>query len=313
MAHKTLILGTRASALALWQARHVQARLEARGYTVQLREITTKGDRILDVPLSEIGDKALFTKELDQALLEGSIHLAVHSLKDLPSKLPEGIVIGAVSEREEPWDAFVAHPSYPGDLSGLPQGAVLATSSLRRTAQLKAWRPDLEIVPVRGNVDTRLAKLDTGNWHGLVLAAAGLIRLSASSRIRERVSTAVMLPAVGQGALGITCSASDEHTCHVLKEVLHDEPTALAIQAERAFLHRLEGGCQVPVGAYAFLESGKLVLEGCVAALDGSTLYRERTEGAPAKAETLGVDLANLLIDHGAGEVLREIRASLNV
>ncbi|RMH63746.1 MAG: hydroxymethylbilane synthase, partial [Bacteroidetes bacterium] len=203
MHRPTRIIGTRGSALALWQAHHVRDLLTAAGYPVEIRTITTKGDRILDVPLAEIGSKALFTKELDEALLRGEIHLAVHSLKDLPTALPEGLCLAAITERADPRDAFIAHPSVAGGLADLPEGATLATSSLRRRSQLKAWRPDLTIVPVRGNVDTRLARLDAGTWHGMILATAGVVRLERTDRIRERIDPALMLPAVGQGALGV--------------------------------------------------------------------------------------------------------------
>lgn len=302
------MLGTRASALALWQARFVQAKLEQSGYEIYLEELTTKGDRILDVPLVDIGDKGLFTKELDQALLQGRIHLAVHSLKDLPTQLPDGITLAAVTEREEPWDAFVPHPDFKDRLEELPEGATLATSSLRRQAQLKAWRPDLRIVPVRGNVDTRLAKLDASTWHGLVLATAGLVRLGMGKRIGQRVDPGIMLPAVGQGALGIVCAEADTETIALLRSVLNHEPTARATRAERGLLRRLEGGCQVPIGAYARVEGDELVLDGCVAAEDGAVSYRDRIAGSPERAEALGAQLAEKLLDRGAGRILEQIR-----
>ncbi len=307
MTRRALTIGTRGSALALWQANHVRARLEAAGHVVAIEEIRTTGDRILDVPLAQIGDKGLFTKELDVALLSGRIDLAVHSLKDLPTILPDGIVLAAVGEREAPWDAFVAHPSFGGGLAELPHGARIGTSSLRRQAQLKAWRPDLQVEPIRGNVDTRLAKLDAGSLHGIVLAQAGLVRLGLEARIREVVPVEVMLPAVSQGALGIVC-AGEAPIRALLAGVLHHAPSAVAVTAERAFLRRLEGGCSVPVGAWGRLEAGRLVLEGCVAALDGSRLFRSRIEGPPERAEALGAELAGRLVDDGAGEVLAAIR-----
>ncbi|HET6568556.1 MAG TPA: hydroxymethylbilane synthase [Rhodothermales bacterium] len=305
-----LVLGTRASALALWQARFVKAELEQSGYDVHLQELTTKGDRILDVPLADIGDKGLFTKELDLALLQGRIHLAVHSLKDLPTRLPEGITLAAVTEREEPWDAFVPHPDYERRLEDLPEGAVIGTSSLRRQAQLKAWRPDLRIVSVRGNVDTRLAKLDASDWHGLILATAGLVRLGMDRRIGQRIDPGIMLPAVGQGALGVVCAEMDTETIELLQGVLHHGPTAWGTQAERAFLRRLEGGCQVPIGAHARLENDELVLDGCVAAEDGTELYRGRRTGSPEHAEALGTQLAEILLERGAGRILQQIRTA---
>lgn len=306
--HDSVILGTRASRLALWQAHYVKARLEAAGHAVEVQEVTTTGDRILDTPLAEIGDKGLFTKELDLALLEGRIHLAVHSLKDLPTTLPGGITIAAVSERAAPWDAFVAHPSFDGTLAELPEGATLATSSLRRKAQLLAWRPDLQVVPVRGNVGTRLRKLDESDWHGLILAVAGLQRLDLGERIRERVSFEVMIPAVSQGALGVVCSEADAATQHLLRETIHHAPTGAAVTAERAFLRRLEGGCSAPIGAHARFQGGVLRLDGCVAAVDGTRLVRGQQTGVPEEAGALGTALANDLLDRGADAILDVIR-----
>lgn len=309
MATGALVLGTRASALALRQARFIKSRLEKLGYVVDLQEITTTGDRILDVPLSKVGDKALFTKELDLALLDGRIHLAVHSLKDLPTHLPEGIRLAAVTEREDPRDAFVSHPLFSGAMADLPEGATLATSSLRRTAQLKAWRRDLKVVSVRGNVDTRLNKLDASDWHGLLLASAGLQRLGLQARISELIETGIMLPAVGQGALGIVCAEEDDHVHAVLRDVLHAPGVGFGTAAERAFLRKLEGGCSVPVGAYGRLgEDGRLFLEGCVASLDGVDVVRGSIRGDADEAEQLGVRLAERLLSQGAGEILAEIR-----
>ncbi len=304
----TLVLGTRGSALALWQAQYVKARLEAAGQDVVLQTITTQGDRILDVPLAKIGDKGLFTKELDLALLDGRIHLAVHSLKDLPTKLPDGLVIAAVLERAAPWDAFVAHPSFEGMLHELPEGAVLATSSLRRQAQLLAWRPDLNIVSVRGNVDTRLRKLDASDWQGMVLAEAGLVRLGLAERIRQRFPAEVMLPAVSQGALGVVCAEKDTATRQLVREVLHHARSAAAVVAERAFLRRLEGGCQVPIGAYARIESEALVLDGVIAAVDGKQQVRGQEQGPVDEAEALGTALAERLHREGGEQILHAIR-----
>ena len=311
MATGTFVLGTRASALALRQARHIKARLEEIGYIVDLKEITTTGDRILDVPLSKVGDKGLFTKELDLALLDGRIHLAVHSLKDLPTQMPPGIRLAAVTEREDPRDAFVAHPRWSGTLADLPPGATVATSSLRRTAQLKAWRTDIEVVSVRGNVDTRLNKLDAGDWHGLLLASAGLQRLGLHARVRELIHTDIMLPAVGQGALGIVCVEEDSSVSAMLREALHDPAIGFGTAAERAFLRKLEGGCSVPVGAYGRVnDADELELEGCVASLDGMDLVRGAIRGAKAEAELLGLTLAERLLEEGAGEILAKIRAA---
>lgn len=304
----TLRLGTRKSRLARWQANFVGQRLEQAGMQVEIVGMTTQGDRNLDTPLAEVGDKALFTKELDVALLEGRIDLAVHSLKDLPTELPEQVTIAAVSERAAPWDAFIAHPSFAGGLDDLPDGAQVATSSLRRRAQLLAWRSDLDIVPVRGNVPTRLEKLDASDWHGLVLAEAGLARLGRTERIRERIDPAVMLPAVSQGALGVVCRAQDEETAARLQDSVHHAASATATRCERAFLRRLEGGCQVPIGAHARLEDNMLVLDGCVATLDGRRLVRDRTTGDPGAPETVGIRLAESLLADGGREILAEVR-----
>ena len=305
----TIVLGTRGSALALRQANLVKHHLESIGYRVDLKEIRTTGDRILDVPLSQIGDKALFTKELDNALLEGSIHIAVHSLKDLPTLLPAGIRIAAVTSREDPRDAFVARVGFEGGISDLPEGATLATSSLRRSAQLKSWRSDLEIISIRGNVDSRINKLDSSGWHGIILASAGLNRLGLQARITTMIPTDIMLPAVGQGALAVVCAEEDESTYALLRESLHDQNTSAATMSERSFLRRLEGGCSVPVGACAIgHQDRQLELEGCVAALDGVPLLRGRLRGSVDEAEEIGRALAEKLIDDGAGEILDAIR-----
>ncbi|NBB85129.1 MAG: hydroxymethylbilane synthase [Bacteroidetes bacterium] len=310
MMASSLTLGTRGSKLALWQAHHVQHALQAAGHAVAIKEISTKGDRILDTPLAEIGDKGLFTKELDVALLNGEIQLAVHSLKDLPTQLPPGIALAAVGKRAHPGDALVAHPSFEGKLEDLPEGAVLATSSLRRRAQLLAWRPDLTIVPVRGNVPTRIAKLDASDWHGVVLAVAGLERLELTDRIRTIIPYDMVLPAVGQGALGIVCAENAAATRALLRQTLHDEATSAAVLSERALLRRLEGGCQVPIGARGRLEDGMLHLDACVAALDGSRLLRSADHAALDRAEALGTALAERLLAQGADAILQGIRAT---
>jgi hydroxymethylbilane synthase len=310
-ADREVRIGTRASKLALWQAHFIQGKIEAAGRPTEIIEITTTGDHILDVPLSQIGDKALFTKELDVALLDGRIDLAVHSLKDLPTKLPEGIAIAAVSEREDPSDAFVAHPDLDGDLSDLPEGSTIATSSLRRGAQLKAWRSDLVIEPVRGNVITRLEKLDASDWGGMILASAGLIRLKLADRIRHRVDQSIMLPAVSQGALGVACREDDHPLTSFLRELVHHRNTEVATSCERAFLRRLEGGCTVPVGAHAIVNDGRLILEGCVASLDGRRVVRGQHEGGVADADAIGTALAERLLERGAGEILANIRPKM--
>ncbi len=309
MTTRALVLGTRGSALALRQARYIQERLERVGFTVELEKISTTGDRNLDLPLSKIGDKALFTKEIDLALLDGRIQIAVHSLKDLPTRLPEGVRLAAVTDREDPRDAFVAHRRVSGPLADLPSGAVLATSSLRRSAQLKAWRRDLHVVSVRGNVDTRLEKLDADDWHGLILAYAGLRRLGLEGRVREIIDTNVMLPAVGQGALGIVCATADEHVYAILHDVFHHAATGFGTAAERSMLRALEGGCSVPVGALGHVVNDQMTLTGAVVSLDGSRCCRAEVSGPTEAAERLGLELAELLLSQGADAILKEIRA----
>lgn len=305
---RELTIGTRSSRLALWQARRVRSQLENAGHRVAIQEITTKGDRILDQPLADIGDKGLFTKELDVALLNGEIDVAVHSLKDLPTQLPPGICLAAIGERADPGDALITHPKVNGLLADLPEGSTLATSSLRRKAQLLAWRPDLNVVPVRGNVPTRIQKLDESSWEGIVLAVAGLQRLELTNRIAEKISYDVVLPAVGQGALGILCREDDGRTLDIVRDAVHDEDAAAAVLAERALLRRLEGGCQVPIGAYATVQGHSLSMVACVASLDGSRIIRERIDGVTEAARALGVSLAETLLSRGANAILDEIR-----
>ena len=278
---------------------------------IEIVEIGTTGDRIVDVALSAIGDKGLFTKELDAALLEGRIDMAVHSLKDLPTLLTKGLSLAAVVRRSDPWDVFVAGPTFAGRLHELPPGASIATSSLRRGAQLLSWREDLEIVPVRGNVETRLRRLSENKWEGMILAEAGLKRLDLASHIRERIPRKVMLPAVGQGAIAVVARADDHEILSLLDHLDH-KPSRLAAMAERAFLRRLEGGCQVPIGAYAEVHDGDagLSLEGCVASLDGRTVLRDRLEAAGEDPEAIGIALAEQLISRGASRILSDARRS---
>jgi hydroxymethylbilane synthase len=303
-----LVIGTRGSELALWQANYVRSRLEAHGHRVEIETILTRGDQVQDVPISEIGDESVFTKELDRALLAGDVHVAVHSLKDLPSHLPEGITLAAIGEREDPGDAFVPHPGVGAGLRDLPEGATLATASLRRRAQIKSWRPDLTVVPVRGNVDTRLEKLDDSSWHGMVLAMAGLLRMGLSARIREAFPVDIMVPAVGQGALGIACASDEPHIAEALHDMLHHDATGTAVMAERAFMQTVGGGCQVPTGAFArFNGEGAIEMDGCIADLDGTDSYREHRVCDPEDAESEARDLAQTLLDAGGREVLDEI------
>jgi hydroxymethylbilane synthase len=314
--HGPLRIGTRASALALWQTERVRGRLADCGYRTERVEIRTTGDLVPDVPLSRIGDRALFTKQLDDAMLDGRIDVAVHSLKDLPTRLPDGIALGAVGLREDPRDALVARDGLRW--ATLPEGAVVATSSLRRRAQLLWRRPDLQVVDVRGNVDTRLAQLDrTPEWAAVLLATAGLVRLGLDARISERLALDVMLPAPGQGALAATARSEDARAREALRRALHEPAVELAIVAERAFLRTLEGGCQVPIAAVAHLvdEGGAraLRLRGRVASLRGEQCVEDTLATASLTAEAadaLGTTLAHQLLRQGAGAILDAVRAA---
>lgn len=294
----------------MWQAERIRSLLAAAGYETQRVEIKTTGDLAPDLPLNSIGSRALFTKQIDDALLEGRIDLAVHSLKDLPTQLPAGIVIGALAEREDPSDALVSRNAVGWE--AIPQGAVIGTSSLRRRAQLLHARPDLRVVDLRGNVDTRISKLDSHpEWAAIVLAAAGLLRLDLGRRIAERMSSDVMLPAPGQGALAVTVRTGDQAIESAVRRTLHNPATALPVSAERAFLSRLEGGCQVPVAALATLQQAPsdtmLRLHGRVLSLDGTTMMEGRQVGAVAGEEDatgMGIALAEQLLADGAGALL---------
>lgn len=306
MSSGTITIGTRASKLALWQAEYIAAEIEKHhGCRVELRKMTTKGDRILDAPLAKIGGKGLFTKELEQAMLAGEIDLAVHSLKDMPTEVPEGLVIGAITQRLDAGDAFVS--VHYRSMEDLPQGARVGTSSLRRRAQLLAVRPDLTILDLRGNVNTRLAKLDAGEFDAIVLAAAGLKRLGLGERIRTILPRAMILPAVGQGALAIECRADDGRIQEMI-DFLRDTEMTVAATAERAFLRRVEGGCQIPVGVYAEVGEGNVLhVEAMIASIDGMRVCRSRSMGMPAEAEKIGIALAEELLDVGGREILKEI------
>jgi hydroxymethylbilane synthase len=307
-----LRVGTRGSALALWQTEHVRARLQAAGYVTERVEIRTTGDMVQHVPLAQIGSRALFTKQIDDAMLERRIDLAVHSLKDLPTTLPPGIALAAVGEREDPRDALVGRG--PLQWKDLPPGAVLATSSLRRRAQLLHFRSDLQVRDIRGNVDTRLAKLDANpEWAGILLAAAGLVRLGFAARIGQRLPDELMLPAPGQGALAVTARV-DDTAAREAAAAVHHRPTAVATAAERAFLRALEGGCQVPVAAHAALgEDGQVRLHGRVVSLRGEQAVEGVEAGAAREldaADALGVRLAQRLLEQGAAAILAEVRAA---
>lgn len=302
----TLKIATRGSALALWQANWVRDRLMAGDphLTVELVVLKTRGDKILDRALSEVGGKGLFVKEIEEALLDGRADVAVHSMKDLPADIPEGLVLGAVPEREDPRDALLVAPAHAArDVASLPKGARVGTSSLRRVCQLKAHRPDLDVVPLRGNVDTRVRKVDAGELDAIVLACAGLKRLGHAARITAALSTAESLPAIGQGALAIECRVDDPETLARLAR-LDDRTTAHAVAAERAFLKRLSGDCKTPLAAHATVDGARLRLEGLVGAPDGSTLLRHALEGTTADAAALGTALAEELLRRGADKLL---------
>jgi hydroxymethylbilane synthase len=296
-----ITIGSRGSQLALWQARWVQSQLEAAGETCRIEIITTTGDRITGVPLAKVGTKGLFTKEIEDALLDGSVDLAVHSLKDMPTDLPPGLTLAAIPVREDVRDAMVG-----STIADLKPGALVGTSSLRRTAQLKALRPDLRVESVRGNVDTRLRKLDEGQYDAILLAAAGLRRLGLEARIAEYIDPLRMCPAAGQGALAIE---TREDRTDVAQRLLEHKPTRVAITAERALLGALGGGCQVPIGAHATVDGDDIHLQGLVAAADGNHIVRGEKRGLAAHAAELGRALAAELIDQGAGKLLEQREA----
>ena len=306
MIDNVLRIATRQSPLALWQAQYVKQRLEAchAGLRVELVPMVTRGDVILDTPLAKVGGKGLFVKELELALLEDRADIAVHSMKDVPVDFPEGLGLVTICEREDPRDAFVSN--HYDSLAALPQGSVVGTSSLRRQCQLAEYRPDLVIRSLRGNVGTRLSKLDNGEYDAIILAVAGLKRLGLESRIRVALSPEQSLPAVGQGAVGIECRLDDTRT-HALLAPLNHTETAIRVQAERAMNTRLEGGCQVPIGSYAELIDGELWLRALVGAPDGSQMVRGERRGKPQDAETLGVSLAEELLNNGAREILADV------
>ena len=303
---QTLRIATRQSPLALWQAEHIKARLLSLypELTVELVTFTTKGDKILDTPLAKNGGKGLFVKELEVAMLNGDADIAVHSMKDVPMEFPEGLELGIICERENPHDAFVSNNC--NTLDELPQGAVVGTSSLRRQCQLQQLRPDLQIKSLRGNVQTRLSKLDNGDYDAIILAAAGLLRMEMHDRITSFIPAEQSLPAGGQGALGIEWRVGDE-AIHELLKPLHDGNTAACVLAERALNRRLQGGCQVPIAAYAQLDNEQLSLRGLVGSVDGQQMLRTAKSGVMADAEALGIEAAEDLLAQGAGKILREV------
>ena len=303
---KLVRIATRKSALALWQAEFVKAELERfhADVRVELVPMSTQGDIILDTPLAKIGGKGLFVKELEQAMLDGRADIAVHSMKDVPVEFPEGLELYTICEREDPRDAFVSNNF--ANLNELPQGAIVGTSSLRRQCQIKALRPDLDIRDLRGNVNTRLGKLDDGQYDAIILAAAGLIRLKMSKRIADYIEPEVSLPANGQGAVGIECRIDDEVTKALLAPLEHTQ-TRIRVNAERSMNRYLEGGCQVPIGAYALVDGEQVHLRGLVGAVDGSEILRDEVTGHVNDAEELGIELAKKLLAQGADKILAEV------
>jgi len=307
----TLRIASRESALALWQSEYIKTRLEALhpGLNVEIHGMTTKGDQILDVPLAKIGGKGLFVKELESSMLAKQTDIAVHSMKDVPMEFPEGLELAAICEREDPLDAFVSNDF--ASIDALPKGAVIGTSSLRRHSQLAARRPDLKIEPLRGNVNTRLAKLDDGQYSAIILAASGLKRLGFGHRIRATISAHDSLPAAGQGALGIECRSADTHIKALIAPLIH-ETSSLCVRAERAMNRHLQGGCQVPIAGFAVRDGQSLYLKGLVASLDGKVILRAEAsvsldDGDP---ESLGISIAEDLLKQGADEILANVYAS---
>lgn len=306
MLDKIIRIATRQSPLALWQAQYVQKQLMAchPGLQVELVPMVTKGDIILDTPLAKVGGKGLFVKELELAMLDGRADIAVHSMKDVPVEFPEGLGLVTICERDDPRDAFVSN--HYASLADLPQGSVVGTSSLRRQCQLREQRPDLVIRDLRGNVGTRLGKLDNGDYDAIILAVAGLNRLNLQDRVRTALTPEECLPAVGQGAVGIECRLDDSETRALLAPLAHRE-TTLRVLAERAMNTRLEGGCQVPIGSYAEIDGDQIWLRALVGAPDGSQMVRGERRGNTADAERMGVDLAEELLANGAREILQEV------
>ncbi|MBI5492482.1 MAG: hydroxymethylbilane synthase [Deltaproteobacteria bacterium] len=303
---KKIIIGTRGSKLALWQANWVKSELEKRypEIEVSLEKIKTTGDKILDVPLAKVGGKGLFVKEIEEALLEKRVHLAVHSMKDVPTFFPEGLHLRCITKREDPRDAVFSRNNVK--LLDLPKGAKIGTSSLRRQSQILHLRPDFEILHLRGNLDTRMKKLDDGHFDAIILAGAGVKRLGWESKITELLAPEVSLPAIGQGALGIETRTDDEYVNDLVAFFDHPE-TSYAVRGERALLKRLEGGCQVPIAAYGQLNGETIKITGLVASPDGKTFVKEVISGHRDKAEQLGVELAEKLLKMGAYDILKEL------
>jgi hydroxymethylbilane synthase len=302
----TIKIASRESALALWQSHHIKQRLQALypELHVEVVGMTTKGDQILDVPLAKVGGKGLFVKELETSMMNSETDIAVHSMKDVPMAFPDGLELAAICKRESPFDAFVSNQY--STLSELPEGAVVGTSSLRRQSQLSALRPDLLIKSLRGNVNTRLAKLDNGEYDAIILAESGLRRLGFDARIKQSIGAEYSLPAVGQGALGIECRSQDAKIIEMIRVLAHEE-SEQCVKAERAMNKRLEGGCQVPIAGFAIQEGNEIWLRAMVASVDGGTVLRAEAHGPISAPETLGNKVAEALIAQGAEKILSEI------
>lgn len=304
--HKKLVIGTRGSQLALWQANYVKGLLEEiTGKDVELKIIKTTGDKILDVPLAKVGGKGLFTKELEVALLAGEVDLCVHSMKDVPTDLPEGCVLAGMPQRVDSRDVLVAYEGHT--LESLPAGGKVGTSSLRRIAQVRAARPDLEIVDVRGNLDTRMRKAEEGEVDVIILAAAGIKRLGWEDRISSYIPSEIMVSAVGQGAIGIEIREDDEYMLELCKRI-SDEETLITVEAERVIMNKLEGGCQVPIGAHAYFDGDEIVIDAMVGSVDGDIIKRTQVRGPIAESKELALKAVEELKEMGAVEILAEIR-----
>ncbi|QPJ65919.1 MAG: hydroxymethylbilane synthase [Candidatus Nitrohelix vancouverensis] len=303
-----VVIGTRSSELAMWQANWIKSLIETQEIenqvVVEILKIKTLGDKILDVPLNKIGGKGLFVKEIEEAIMRKEADIAVHSMKDVPMKLPYELSIGAITERESPFDALISTSGQT--LDTLPKGSRIGTSSLRRSSQLLAYRPDFEIKQLRGNINTRLAKLEAGEFDAIILAAAGLHRMGWNDKITELISPDVILPAMGQGAVGIENRTYDMDIQAIVGRLDHEE-THLTVEAERAFVQYLEGGCQVPIGAYATLDGDELTLKGLVASLDGKTIIRSQITGPSYEARKMGFDLGEEIYENGGGVILKEL------
>ena len=309
MESRKIRIGSRGSPLALWQANWIKEQLEPQNpdIAVEIVIIKTSGDKIQDVPLAKVGGKGLFVKEIEEALLKKDVDFAVHSMKDMPIKFPFALCIASVTKRENPFDALISRDNIR--LNDLPKGAKVGTGSLRRISQLLHYRPDLKLIPLRGNLETRIKKLETEGLDAIILAAAGLIRMGWDDKISEIISPEILLPAMGQGAVGIETRKHDVDN-QILLADMDDENTHLALDAERAVVARLEGGCNVPIGAFATIEGDEVILRGLVASLDGKPLYKNELKGDKVKAVALGNEMGNTLLDMGGDKIMQEIQST---